>query len=969
MRRRLLMAVIALGLATGAWFAVQAYAARQFRGELLLARQELQKRQVDKARARLARLAGSWPGRGDVEYWLGTCEALAHNESAALEAWGRVPDNAPEARMAALSSGRLAMETGRYRLAETCLESAGRAQDAAGAEARRMLSRVHWITGRRDEYRNYLHGEAERVLDPSETLRTLWSLDFDPYPVYGISMALEKALRTAPDDDRVWLALADVATRSGRFEEAGNWLTRCEQARPDDSVVWNARLNWSIAADRPDELTRAASHLPASRCSQERLLKLRAWLAARAGDRQAERAALEELIALVPGENAALERLVDLATQNRELDRVADLRRRQSAMLATSEHYRQLINQPELAPLAAELARAAATIGRRFDARAWWRLAARQDVALEAEAANALERLAGTEPPPISGRETLAEHLGALRSPPRPGVALAGGLHVPTFTENAVRRGVSFTFDNGLSLNHQLPETMCGGVGLLDFDGDGWLDIYAVQGGTFPPAAGTPPFGDRLFRNRGGGEFEDVTTSSGLATLPGGYGHGVAVGDFDNDGRPDIFVTRWRSYALYHNLGGGRFEDVTARAGLGGPRDWPTSAAWADLDNDGDLDLYVCHYLIWDAVNPQLCTNPGNPRGPFTYCDPRNFPGLPDHVFRNDAGRFVDVTREAGIVDDDGRGLGVVAVDLDDDGRIDLFVTNDTTANYFFQNQGGFRFVEKGMESGLATGASGGFMAGMGIACGDFDGDGRIDLGVTNFINQSTTLYHNHGGGFFSDRSITTGLAVATRLVLGFGLAALDANNDGRLDLVQANGHVGDFRPSLPYAMRPQLFLGDKAGRLIDVSDRAGPPWQIRRLGRGLTVGDLDNDGRLDVVIVSMNDPIALLHNETPSGDHFLTLSLEGTSSNRDAVGARVAVTAAGRTQVSARFAGGSYLSASDRRLHFGLGAARIVDRVEVTWPSGKRDTYQGLAADTGYRLREGEPTPRPLRGFRPILR
>src|SRR5262249_31743866 len=290
-----------------------------------------------------------------------------------------------------------------------------------------------------------------------------------------------------------------------------------------------------------------------------------------------------------------------------------------------------------------------------------------------------------------------------------------------------------FIFDNGQTPQRQLPETTSGGVAVLDFDGDGWLDLYAIQGGPFPPATKQPPFGDRLYRNRGDGTFEDVTATSGLAGLPGGYGHGAAVGDYDNDGRPDLFVTRWRSYALYHNLGGGRFEDVTERAGLAGERDWPTSAAWADLDNDGDLDLYVCHYLKWDTQDPPLCKKSSDSGSEYVYCDPRPFISMPDHVFRNDKGRFVDVTAEAGFVDPNGRGLGVVAADLDEDGKIDLFVANDTTSNYFFQNQGGFRFVEGGIESGLATSATGGNLAGMGIACGDFDGDGRLDVAVTNF--------------------------------------------------------------------------------------------------------------------------------------------------------------------------------------------------------------------------------------------
>ncbi len=421
-------------------------------------------------------------------------------------------------------------------------------------------------------------------------------------------------------------------------------------------------------------------------------------------------------------------------------------------------------------------------------------------------------------------------------------------------------------------------------------------------------------------------------------------------------------MTRWRSYALYHNLGEGRFEDATARAGLDGERDLPSSAAWADLDNDGDLDLYVCHYTKIDAANPTLCPHPKKAAN--SYCDPRMFEALPDHVFRNDGGRFVDVTEAAGIVDRDGRGLGVVAADLDDDGKIDLFVANDTTANYFFHNEGGFRFTEQGQQSGLAANAGGGFQAGMGVACADFDGDGRLDLAVTNFYGESTTFYQNLGGGLFSDRTSASGLAAPTHFMLGFGLAALDANNDGRPDLVQANGHVGDFLPSTPYAMPAQLFLGNGAGEFIDASQQAGSPWSVPRLGRGLAVGDVDNDGRTDVLIVSENAPLAEFHNQSKLSNHSLTLMLEGTKSNRDAVGARVTVTVAARTQVAVRLGGGSYLSTSDPRLHFGLGSATKAERIDVAWPSGRHDSFLDLAADTGYHLREGNPKPQPLRGF-----
>ncbi len=962
-RRRNWLLATGLVAVLAAWFVVKAVETWQFRTELARARRDLRAQQFDAARVRLARLARRWPGQGEVEYPLGTCESMRGHSEAALAAWGRVPDRALEAPLAALSRGELAIEAGRYRLAETCLERVIRAGGDLAIEARRLLGHLHWITGRHGEYRNLLQREFDHTRDPAETLRLLWSLDHEPYPIEGMRDTLDKAGRMAPDDDRVWLAQGDLATRSGHLDEADAWIARCEQAQPDDPAVWNARLAWAQAAGRSDELMRAARHLPASDFSQRRVLALVAWLAGQSGDRRAEREALEKLVALDPDEAGGLERLAALATEDGEFKRLAELRRRKAERDDARDHYATLVSMIDPPGPVAELARAAEALGRSFDAQAWWKLAARQDRGAREAAAAALTRLAKAEPAAGPAGRSLADVLGPL--PPRglEKTAIAGVLVIPNFTDEATKRGVTFTFNNGITDFRRLPETMSGGVAVADFDGDGWLDIYAVQGGPFPPPTDSPrPFDDRLFRNRGDGSFEDATAAAGLASLPGGYGHGVAVGDYDNDGRPDLFVTRWRSYSLYHNLGQGCFENVTASAGLGGNRDWPTSAAWADLDNDGDLDLYVCHYLEFDPATAAPCYRRNSPE--YTYCSPRLFPAVPDHVFRNDRGRFVDVTAEAGIVDHDGRGLGVVAADLDEDGRTDLFVANDTTANYFFRNRGGFRFVEEGVAAGLAANAGGGYLAGMGVACGDFDGDGRLDVAVTNFLGESTTLYHNHGDGLFTDRTATAGLTVPTRFVLGFGIAALDANNDGRLDLAQANGNVVDYRPALPYEMAAQIFLGDALGRFTDVSVRAGAPWQVTRLGRGLAVGDLDNDGRIDLLLVADNIPLALLHNRTESQNHFITFGLEGTASNRDAVGARVAVTVSGRTQVAARFSGGSYLSASDPRLHFGLGAARKIDRVEVTWPSGRRECHHGLAADAGYRLIEGDSSPQALVGF-----
>ena len=962
MPRRVLILVLTLGAGLVAWLAALAAGERHLRTELREAKRELAKQRNDQAKERLIQLARRWPGRGDVEYWLGISEMAADNTDAAFEAWSRIPAKAPEAALAALASGRLAMDKFRFSVAERWLERAILEAGETGEEARWLLGRLHWLTGRHDDYRRYLRQEIERGRDQAANLRLLWTTDHEGYPVEGMRREVDQANQAAPEDDRVWLALADLATRTGRFEEAAEYLARCEQARPDDPAVWLAVLESGRAADRPDEVMRAARHLPGSAVSRSLVLALRASMAARRGERHVEREALEALVSLDPTDTAAIDRLAALAAQDGEQDRARELRDRKAMINAATERFRGLISQPDLSIHAVELARNAEQIGRRFDARAWWTLAARRNPSAEQEAAAALARLRKAEAEIDTTGRTLADLLDPNGSPMTEKIAGFRPPIVPTFIDEAQVRGLAFTFDNGRTAQFQLPETMSGGVALLDFDGDGWLDVYAIQGGKFPPSAGQSSFDDRLFRNHGDGRFVDVTDASGLAKLPGGYGHGVAVGDYDNDGRPDLFVTRWRSYALYHNLGGGRFEDATATAGLGGDRDWPTSAAWADLDNDGDLDLYVCHYLKWDEVKPTLCPRAG--ANPHNYCDPRFFGSLPDHVFRNDAGRFVDVTEKAGFLEREGRGLGVVAFDCDGDGRIDLFVANDTSANFLYRNQGGFRFKEVGQEAGLAASGSGGYQAGMGVACADFDGDGRLDIAVTNFYAESTSLFQNLGGGFFTDRTAAAGLAAPTHFTLGFGLTALDANNDGHRDLAQANGHVGDFRPAIPYAMPPQLLLNDGKGRFTDVSNQAGPAWQRPLLARGLASGDVDNDGRTDLVIVAENAPLALLRNHTASSNHFLVLDLEGTTSNRDAVGARVAVTASGQTQVAPQLGGGSYLSASDHRLHFGLGQAEVVDQIEVTWPSGRHESHRGLAADMGYRILEGNSTIRPLPHF-----
>jgi tetratricopeptide (TPR) repeat protein len=962
MRRRWLLGVAGIALAVAAWGTMRVVDSWRVRSILEQAKKRLDARSVVEARRLLADAAARWPGEGEVQFLLGACEQALGRREDAEAAWARVPADSPFAGHAAMLRVRLLFKRDRFAAAEELLPIALRTSGQHGIEAREILVVLLKLEGRFDELRTVVKDGWDSYPDRFGLLRELATLEsIVPEPIEKIWPALEKAAENSPDDDRIWLGRANLAIRTGEFARARHWLDDCHKRRPRDVPVWKSRLNLALATSDVAGAREALGHLAPDDVPPEEVLALRAWFAARAGDRDRERQALERLLERAPGRSQAVERLAELELLAGRPESAARLRARKVEIDRAKAHYEILVTKPsaEAEGHCVEMARLAEVLGRWFEARSLWSVALERSPG-DREAREARARLERARAAPAE--LTLAGLLAELGPAPTRGTRSLGRLSaLPVFTDDAKASGLRFRFDNGATPARQIPETMSGGVGLLDYDGDGWLDVYVVQGGRFPPDPARPPAGDRLFRNRGDGTFEDVTAASGIADIARGYGHGVAVGDYDNDGRPDLFITRWRAYALYRNEGDGTFRDVTNTAGLGGDRDWPTSAAFADLDGDGDLDLYVCHYLQWDAEHPQICFDEEKKKN--SYCAPQRFHHLPDHLFRNDCGRFVDVTKPAGINDWHGQGLGVVAIDLDDDGHLDLFVANDQSPNFFFRGRGGLKFEEVAEISGLAVNANGGFQAGMGVACGDLDGDGRPDLGVTNFYNESMTFYHNLGEGIFTDHTAEIGLAVPTRYRLGFGTAFVDVDNDGHLDVAIANGHVDDFRPEIPYAMPAQLLVGGEHGHLTDVSDRAGPPWQVPRVGRGLAAGDLDNDGRVDLLLVAQDTPLAYFHNRTPDG-HALTLRLEGTTSHRDAVGARVTVLAGGRRRVAWRFGGGSYQSASDPRLHFGLGDSDLVETIEVAWPSGRIDRFGPLPADAGYLLREGQSEPRPLPGF-----
>src|SRR5262245_11469308 len=520
--------------------------------------------------------------------------------------------------------------------------------------------------------------------------------------------------------------------------------------------------------------------------------------------------------------------------------------------------------------------------------------------------------------------------------------------------------GVDFTYRNGEEAGHlTLLESLGGGVALLDYDRDGLLDIYVAGGGFFDGKTirGYP---GRLYRNLGNFKFEDVTERVGLNCAPF-YSHGVAVGDYDNDGWPDLLITGYGGVRLYRNARG-KFVDVTDKAGLRPATppvvDWCTSAAWGDVNGDGFPDLYVTRYVDWSFENNPRC--PGyTPNKPVGICSPRNFKGLPDSLFLNNGdGTFRDASRDWGLRPD-GKGLGVLIADLDGDGRPDVYAANDTTENFLYLNKGA-RFEEAGLARGVAYDGSGVAQGSMGIDAADYDNSGRFSLFVTNYQNEPHALYRNLGGGRFHFASPAAGITAIGYSFVGFGTAFADFDRDGAEDLFIANGHIThDPAPPSEYKQRPVVFRNlarAAAGTIVrfrDVSAQAGSYFQSKRVGRGVAVGDLDNDGRPDVVVSHTNEPVALLRNCAEHGRHWLGVALIGKP-GRDAVGAVLTLDVGGRKLVRQVKGGGSYLSSSDRRILFGLDGAAS-GRLTVRWPSGKEQTWDELPIDRYWVLTEGE--------------
>lgn len=529
----------------------------------------------------------------------------------------------------------------------------------------------------------------------------------------------------------------------------------------------------------------------------------------------------------------------------------------------------------------------------------------------------------------------------------------------PLFADAAASAGLDFVHTPGASGAYYFPEIVGAGGALLDYDNDGDLDVYLIQSGVLGAAANSSEqTGNRLFQNElhpsGKLSFVDVTDEAGVGDT--GYGMGVTVGDIDNDGDADLYVTNFGDNILYRNNGDGSFEDVTAQSGADDPR-WSTSAAFIDVDHDGNLDLFVATYADYSIESDTGCRDTAGRRD---YCAPAQYPPTPDTLFRNlGDSTFTDISDDAGIAGSLGPGLGVIGTDFDGDGLTDVFVANDQTANFLWRNQGGGVFRESGLMTGVAFNADGKAEASMGVTAGDFDGDGDDDLFMTHLTTESNTLYVNDGRGGFTDETMKSGLGSASVRLTGFGSRWFDYDNDGDLDVFIANGAVFIENEQLgksdyPYAQPDQLFENVGDGEFRDVSAAAGFDSMTPLVSRGAAFGDIDNDGDIDILVTSNNGPPRLLLNNLDVSDSFLRIRLTGVSANADAQGARVALILEDDTQLWRRVhIDGSFASASDKTVHFGLRPGTRMKGIGVIWPGGNREWWPGEISGSTIELRE----------------
>ncbi len=521
-------------------------------------------------------------------------------------------------------------------------------------------------------------------------------------------------------------------------------------------------------------------------------------------------------------------------------------------------------------------------------------------------------------------------------------------------TDVTNQAGITFRHNNGSAGDKLLPETLGSGCAFLDYDADGWPDILFVDGCDWPAAGRRRKSSLRLYRNNRNGTFTDVTQAAGLDIEL--YGMGVAVGDFNNDGFPDVFITCVGQNRLFRNTGKGTFVDVTRASGLAERTGFSTSALWFDYDRDGLLDLFVCNYVKWSREHDVFCSLDGRQK---SYCTPEAYRGETCWLFRNRGnGTFEDVTATSGVFDTSSKSLGVAMLDLDQDGWPDLVVANDTQPNKLYRNLRNGTFKDVALDTGVAFNSDGKARAGMGVDAGDIDNSGRDSIAFTNFENEMAGLYRQIRPGVFEDTALTAGIGQPSRATLGFGCLFADLDLDGQLDLVVANGNIDEtvrgIQGNVGYAQPPHLFMNQGGGRFVDQASAVGDDFAQPKVGRGLACGDFDRDGDIDLLLTSNNGLARLYRNDRPAGNKSIRFHLRGTESNRDAIGATVRLFHGGTSQSRMVRSGSSYLSQSELAVTFGVGTRDRIDRVTIAWPNGRIEEFKNVATGRAHDCTEG---------------
>jgi tetratricopeptide (TPR) repeat protein len=779
---------------------------------------------------------------------------------------------------------------------------------------------------------------------------------------------LELARKAAPDDPNPLVGLAWHESSSDRNKQAIELLQEAIQLQPDHAAAHVAMGQQLLKTRRFSELARWSKRVPPTAEEFAETWCLRARLAEEYGNRDVAIRCYWEAVRRAPELKAAnfnLARLLADAGESEDAEQFAAHVRRIHELDTQQNRVLYPGSRGGIEPIV-ELAKKFEAVGRYWEAYGWCRMAVESDPSHENGRRYLEELRSKVEGIPLqmtidAANVALAIELSNYPLPQFRKVAVSAintnsdATSPISFRNDAATAGLRFRFFNGTDgeSSRRMFEFTGGGIGVLDFDMDGFPDVFFTQGRHWPTDLPAGDRSDRLFRNRAGARFEDVTISARIRE--DGFGQGVAVGDFNSDGFPDLLVANIGANRLWMNQGDGTFTDATSAAGLDGD-EWTTSCVLADFDGDGLSDIYFANYLTAEDVFKRVCTHAdGTPRA----CSPFHFDGQPDRLWINDGnGRFTDATADVLSARPNGKGLGVAVWDAHGTGRLSLFVANDTTPNFFFANEGskngGLHLRECGIETGLALNENGKAEGCMGVALGDVDEDGQLDVHVTNFLSESNTLFKNTSDGQYADRTRALGLHFATYDVLGFGTQFLDSDLDGVLELFVANGHVDDLRETgRPYRMLPRLFRWD--GRQFQGVHAAtlGPYFRGKWLGRSVARIDWNRDGRNDLIVGHLADDSALLTNTTPDAGRFLSIRLIGVESSRDAIGTTVQVRFGDRTIVRQLTAGDGYQASNERRLIFGVGDAEKIDELTVRWPSGREQRFRNVSTQQEMLLTE----------------